>query len=165
MTSVTADTSEPAATAADTSQTPVPPELRKGPPRLIVFVAIVLIVGVTMLVVLFLSGGSTSETGSRADGERLEFTIPAGVFGRVAAGEDVDVIPAELHVDVGDTITIHNEDTVGQIVGPYYVPAGQTVQQTFTENATLEGACTAHKDGRIRIVVGTGGEEATAPAA
>lgn len=153
---MTADTSESAATAAAASPDPVPRELRKGPPRLLVFVAIVLIVAGAMGVAYLLTRGGDSGEASLPAGTVHAFTIPAGSFQRVAAGEDVDVIPAELHVDVGDTISIRNDDTVGQIVGPYYVPAGQTLQQTFTEDATLEGTCTAHKGGRIRIVVGAG---------
>lgn len=135
----------------------LPPELRKGPPRLLVVVVIVLIVAAAMTVGMLLAGGDSPTSGQ---GRVQEFTIPRGAFQRVAAGEDLEVFPAELHVEVGDSIKIRNDDVVGQTVGPYYVPAGQTVVQKFTENATLEGVCTAHKDGRIRIVVGTGGEGA-----
>lgn len=165
---MTADTSGLDTDAADAEPDPLPRELRKGPPRLLVFVAVVVIVAATMGAAYLLTRGSGSGSGpstGAATGTVHEFTIPAGSFKRVAAGEDIDVIPAELHVAVGDTISVHNEDTVGQIVGPYYVPAGQTLQQTFTEDATLEGTCTAHKGGRIVIVVGTGTTEVTAPAA
>lgn len=137
------------------------PELRKGPPRLLVVTVIVLIMAASILVGLLVAGG---DDGAGPDGAAVvvqEFAIPPGSFQRVAAGEDVEVIPAELHLSVGDTIRIRNEDTVGQTVGPYYVPAGQSVQQTFDEDATYEGICTAHKDGRIRIVVGTGGGSGT----
>lgn len=142
----------------------LPPELRKGPPRLLVVAAIVVIVGASMLVGFLIAGGDDRGGSAGEKTAAREFTIPPGSFQRVAAGEDVEVIPEELHVAIGDTIRIRNEDTVGQTVGPYYIPAGQSVQQTFTEDATLEGVCTAHKDGRIRIIVGTGGSGAGAGA-
>lgn len=137
----------------------LPPGLAKGPPRLLVVAAIVLIVAAAIVVGLLIGG-----SGGESAGATHVYTIPPGSFQRLAAGEDLEVIPAEVRVAVGDSISIRNEDAVGQTVGPYYVPAGQTVRQTFTEDATLEGVCTAHKDGRIRIVVGNGGG-AAAPGA
>lgn len=140
----------------------LPRELRKGPPRLLVVAVIVLIVAAAMVGGMLIAN---RDSPTSTQGKVQEFTIPRGAFQRVADGEDLEVFPAELHVAVGDTIKIRNDDVVGQTVGPYYVPAGQTVVQKFTEDATLEGVCTAHKDGRIRIVVGTGGEGAASAGA
>lgn len=96
----------------------------------------------------------TAACGGGGQGAQVhEFVIPEGTYERAAAGEDVGVIPAELEVEVGDRIRIVNEDGVGQTIGPYYVGPQSTLEQEFKTAGVLEGMCTAHPDGSIRIVV------------
>jgi len=130
-------------------------DTRRGPNRLLVFLAVVAIVGVSIAGAMWLTRGGDSGA------ETLVFTIPAGTVERIRNGENPEILPQELHVDVGDKIRIVNRDNVGQTIGPYYVPAGQTVEQTFTEETTLEGLCTAHPSGSIKIVVGSGSPQGT----
>jgi plastocyanin len=103
--------------------------------------------GVVALVVLAL----VALPGLRAD--TVEVEVAPGTADRLAAGEDVDLLPRTLEVAVGDRLEIVNRDDVTHEVGPYTVAAGQTLRQTFTGVGTLEGACTLHPDGVITIVV------------
>ncbi|MFP4235351.1 MAG: hypothetical protein ACLFUG_10515 [Nitriliruptoraceae bacterium] len=85
--------------------------------------------------------------------ETIVVEVEPGTADRLAAGEQVDLLPRTLEVTVGDRIEINNRDEVPHQVGPYTVAAGQSLQQTFTAVGTLEGACTLHPDGAITIVV------------
>jgi plastocyanin len=85
--------------------------------------------------------------------ETIVVEVAAGTAERLAAGEEVDLLPRTLEVSVGDRLEIANRDDVVHEVGPYTVAAGQTLRQTFTTVGTLEGACTLHPSGAITIVV------------
>lgn len=85
--------------------------------------------------------------------ETIEVEVAPGTAQRLAAGEEVDLLPRTLEVSVGDRLEIVNRDEVTHEVGPYTVAAGQTLRQTFTSVGTLEGACTLHPSGSITIVV------------
>lgn len=83
-----------------------------------------------------------------------DYVIPLGTADRIAGGEAVEIVPAELVVEVGEAIRIVNEDTDGHIVGVFYVGAGETLTQRFEEPAVLEGECSVHPSGSftLRIV-------------
>ncbi len=85
--------------------------------------------------------------------EVVRVEVAAGTAARIAAGTPVELLPSTLEVAVGDRLEIVNEDDVLHQVGPYTVAPGQTLQQSFTSPGTLEGACTLHPSGAIRIVV------------
>jgi plastocyanin len=85
--------------------------------------------------------------------ETIVIEVPAGTAERIAAGEDVELLPRVLEVSVGDRLEIRNQDTVAHDVGPYAVEAGQTLQQSFSSPGTLEGTCTLHDSGEFTIVV------------
>lgn len=55
-----------------------------------------------------------------------ELVIPAGTAGKVAAGEDVPTIPAEMSFVLGDVLQVRNEDDVAHQLGPIWVPPGST---------------------------------------
>lgn len=90
---------------------------------------------------------------SQGSGQPLQIEVAAGTAERLAAGEPVELLPPTLEMDVGDRLEIVNEDHVTHQVGPYTVAPGQTLRQSFTSPGTLEGACTLHPSGAIRIVV------------
>lgn len=81
------------------------------------------------------------------------YTIPAGTAKRIAAGEKVSILPAELTVRVGETIRIVNQDDKGQIIGPFWVDAHGTVVQRFAQEGTFEGDCAVHASGKIVLKV------------
>lgn len=82
-----------------------------------------------------------------------DYVIPAGTADRIAAGERLEIVPAELVVRVGESIRIANEDDTDHLVGLFFVGAGQTVTQRFRSEGTLEGECSVHPSGEFRIVV------------
>lgn len=81
------------------------------------------------------------------------YVIPPGTAERVAAGEQVDVIPLRIEAMVGETIEIVNEDDRVNQVGVFVVGPGQTVRQRFTTPGVLEGACDVHPQGTFTIEV------------
>ncbi|MEE8330328.1 MAG: hypothetical protein V3R84_00995 [Acidimicrobiia bacterium] len=82
-----------------------------------------------------------------------EYFIPAGTADRLAAGEEIEILPAELDVHVGELIRIVNEDDRGHFVGIFYVGAGETVTQRFSAPGDFTGLCTIHPSGEIALRV------------
>lgn len=82
-----------------------------------------------------------------------EYLIPAGTWDRINSGEQVEILPARLDVNVGEVIRIINEDDEGHFVGIFYVGAGETVTQRFSSPGEFQGQCTVHPSGEISLVV------------
>jgi hypothetical protein len=82
-----------------------------------------------------------------------EYVIPAGTGDLISDGVDVDIVPRELVVSVGDSIRIVNEDDRGHTVGVFYVGAGETLTQRFDSAGVLEGLCDIHSSGSFTLRV------------
>ncbi len=82
-----------------------------------------------------------------------DYVIPFGTGRRLDGGEDVEVVPSELNVKVGERIRIVNEDNRGAAVGIFWVPANRTVAMEFTTPGTLTGECDVHPSGVFTINV------------
>jgi hypothetical protein len=82
-----------------------------------------------------------------------EFTIPAGTGELLRSGGDVQIIPAELDVRVGETIRIENLDDEGHYIGIFFVGAGEVVSQRFASAGEFVGNCTVHPSGEITLKV------------
>lgn len=82
-----------------------------------------------------------------------EYIIPAGTGDRIDAGEEVDIVPRELVVEVGDSIRIVNEDHEGHTVGVFYVGADESLSQRFDSAGVLEGICDIHVSGQFTLRV------------
>lgn len=82
-----------------------------------------------------------------------DFVIPAGTAERIEAGEEIEIVPAELVVEVGDALRIVNEDSADHIVGVFFVAAGETLTQRFNSEAVLEGECSVHPSGAFTLRV------------
>lgn len=120
---------------------------------------------ITLLVVTMLAGacgGSSDDTASVPELQVVDpdsasydydFVIPAGTGERMDSGEEVEIVPAELDVKVGERIRIVNEDERGAAVGIFWVPAERTVAMEFTTPGTLTGACDIHPSGEFTINV------------
>ena len=95
------------------------------------------------------------ETEAVSDSERatLEYVIPAGAGEALDAGTPLEILPAELEVNVGDTIRIENQDDRGHTVGPFFVGANETLRQRFSTPGEFEGVCTVHPSGQLVLVV------------
>ena len=89
-----------------------------------------------------LAGCADGDSSSSSSSEyTYDFTIPAGTGAKVNKGEYLDLIPHLMLVEVGETIRIINDDDRTHDVGPYSVPAGQTLVQTFTTPGRYTGVC------------------------
>lgn len=81
------------------------------------------------------------------------FTIPDGTGEAMDRGEEVEILPAELAVEVGQVLEIVNEDDRGHLVGPFFVGAGETLRQEFTSPGEFQGICTVHPSGQFVLTV------------
>jgi plastocyanin len=94
-----------------------------------------------------------TEAVSNSDVATFEFVIPVGAGEALDAGTPLEILPAELQVDVGDTIRIENQDDRGHTVGPFFVGANETLTQRFSTPGEFEGVCTVHPSGQLVLVV------------
>lgn len=83
----------------------------------------------------------------------FEYVIPAGAGEALDAGTPLEILPAELQVNVGDTIRIENHDDRGHTVGPFFVGANETLTQRFSTPGEFEGVCTVHPSGQLVLIV------------
>ena len=81
------------------------------------------------------------------------FVIPVGAGEALDAGEPLEILPAELDVEVGEVIEIVNEDDRGHLVGPWFVGAHETLRQQFASPGEYIGVCTVHPSGQIVVTV------------
>ena len=82
-----------------------------------------------------------------------DYVIPAGTAARIDSGEQIDIVPRELTVQVGESIRIVNDDAEGHVVGVFYVGAGETLTKQFTAPGELSGSCTVHSAGEFTLRV------------
>ena len=82
------------------------------------------------------------------------FEIPAGTADRLAAGEDVQILPADLRLGLEDRLVVINSDDRTHQVGPFTIQPGERLARRFSEAATLSGYCSLHTSDRIEIQVG-----------
>lgn len=82
-----------------------------------------------------------------------DYVIPAGTQDRKLRGETIEIMPASLDVEVGESIRIRNDDEAGAFVGIFYVGAGEVVSMRFTTPGTLTGACDFTPGGEFTINV------------
>jgi plastocyanin len=97
--------------------------------------------------------GALIATGDEDAAADYAYVIPDGTGARIAAGEPVEILPAQLDVRVGETIRIVNQDTEGHFVGIFYVGAGETVTQQFASPGEFVGNCTVHPSGQLTLTV------------
>lgn len=81
------------------------------------------------------------------------FYIPAGTGEEIRSGADIEILPAELDVHVGEVIRITNDDSEGHYVGIFYVGPNEEVTQRFASPGEFVGNCTVHPSGTISLVV------------
>jgi len=94
-----------------------------------------------------------TEAVSNSETATLEYVIPVGAGEALDAGTPLEILPAELEVDVGDTIRIENLDDRGHTVGPFFVGANETLTQRFSTPGEFEGVCTVHSSGQLVLIV------------
>ncbi len=118
------------------------------PPR---FALLIYLLAAVALVGAALALGQLVE---QPPGEERVITIPAGTGDRMAAGEDVELIPADLSFRLRDRLVVINNDDQVHQVGPFTVAPGDRLEKEFSEAASIEGFCSLHPSGRITITIG-----------
>ena len=111
---------------------------------------------------LYLLGGllvaaipmAVSRLVDQPDGEAYTIDIPPGTAERLAAGEDVEIVPDELEFKLRDLLIIVNRDSARHTIGPFEVGPGETSEHTFGEAAAFNSYCSLHPAGSIRISIG-----------
>lgn len=99
------------------------------------------------------SSGVQIELAEDATEFQHEYVIPAGTADRIAGGNEVEIVPRELVVNVGEAIRIVNDDDEGHVVGVFFVGAGETLTQRFTAAGELSGQCSVHPSGEFTLRV------------
>lgn len=125
-----------------------PPRRRRRP------VAVAAGVAVVGLAVVLAVVGVWLMVGPEGGGETHVITIPAGTGARIDAGEDVTLVPRELHIDVNDVVRVENEDDRTFDVGPLVVTPHSVLVHEFDRPGRFSGACTLHPEDSFTIVVG-----------
>jgi plastocyanin len=107
--------------------------------------------------VLASCGGDSSQPDTEAASDTgaatFEYVIPVGAGEALDAGTPLEILPAELEANVGDTIRIENQDDRGHTVGPFFVGANETLTQRFSTPGEFEGVCTVHPSGQLVLIV------------
>ena len=88
-----------------------------------------------------------------AGGRTHTFVVPLGTADRVAAGEDVTVIPDDLRLRMSDRLVVINEDSTTHRIASIVVGAGERVETRVSEAVTLTGFCSLHPSGQIAIEI------------
>ncbi len=101
--------------------------------------------------------GLSATTGEvAADPEReLWIVIPQGTQEMIKHGLAADVVPEEIRLEASgrNTLVIRNNDITDHTIGPYFVRAGETVRQRFTQPATFVGTCSIRQQAEVSIIV------------
>lgn len=103
--------------------------------------------------VLVITSLGLSHLVERPEGVERVIVIPSGTAQRLAAGEDVALIPPDLRFRLRDRLVVVNNDHSGHQVGPFAVGPGERLEKRSSEAATLDGFCSLHPSGRITIEV------------
>lgn len=106
-----------------------------------------------MLALVACSGGGGESTSSGIEEPTFEYIIPVGSGEKIAQGEPLDILPRELIAEVGETIAIHNNDTIAHSLGPWFVGPGETLRQRFLTVGVFEGTCSVHPSGAFTVSV------------
>lgn len=83
------------------------------------------------------------------------FEIPTGTWANRSAGNNVEILPQEIHLALGvrDILVLRNLDTVPQIFGPTLIMPNQSFKLPFELASEYQFACTAHASGQMTIIV------------
>lgn len=83
------------------------------------------------------------------------FEIPKGTWARRMSGEDIGILPDEIHLTLGirDILVLRNLDDVPQIFGPALMMPGQSFRLPFERASEYQFACTAHASGQMSVIV------------
>ena len=79
--------------------------------------------------------------------------VAYAMLARLAAGEQVEVLPQTITLRRNDTLVIRNDDTQPVQIGPFPIAPGQRFVQQYVDAGTIDLVCSVHQGERLRIVV------------
>lgn len=79
--------------------------------------------------------------------------IQPGTGARLDAGENVAIIPPDLHFQLRDRLVVENRDSEAHVVGPFTIGAGERLEEPISRVASFDGFCTIHPNGSVTINV------------
>lgn len=103
--------------------------------RLLISILLGLVAAILVSELAFRFLGNTTSRAAQV----VELVIPLGAAQKVAQGEIV--LPAEQVFVVGDTLVVHNEDTVTHTLGPLFIPSGSSASLKLGEPENLSYSC------------------------
>jgi hypothetical protein len=101
-----------------------------------------------------LSWSAVAPIGAPPSREEI-FEIPQGTWARRMAGEQIEILPAEIRLTLGikDVLLLKNLDDVPQLFGPALMMPGQSFRLPFEVASVNLFVCTAHASGQMTVVV------------
>ena len=83
------------------------------------------------------------------------YVIPKGTFARRMAGENIEILPSEIHLTIGvnDVLVLRNQDDVPQLFGPVLIMPGQSFRLPFARPSRYQFACSLHVNGQLEVIV------------
>ncbi|MFT6391248.1 MAG: hypothetical protein ACJA14_000758 [Ilumatobacter sp.] len=106
-----------------------------------------------LIVMALLVGCSGGGGPSVPEVATFSYLIPAGAGFDIEHGKPLDILPGEIQAKLGETIQIVNNDVRAHQLGPWFVGAGETLRQRFTETGTFQGSCSVHPSGEFSVIV------------
>ncbi|MEN9801456.1 MAG: hypothetical protein RLZ37_581 [Actinomycetota bacterium] len=133
----------------------VPNSIPEASPIRIVMATLAFLVPIAVAIaVVFALSSRSSDQPATPSGVVWSYVVPAGSKERADKGMFVeDVLPEQLTISVGDTVTILNEDSVVHSFGPFTVRPGEFQKMTFTEPGYFFGVCTVGGHDTVTITV------------
>lgn len=136
---------------------PEPPAERRSWASLIVVSTIVVLAAVVALAAALASsrsdGGSASTPAASSEPRTIRYLAPLGTGDRIDAGEEVEIIPAELTLHVGDELILLNEDDREHSIAGYQVRPGDTVTISYPRPGLYMNSCSVNTDELVYIYV------------
>lgn len=104
-------------------------------------------------VALVLGAVVLSRVVSQPEGTVHRYEIPPGTAAALAAGEPVDVLPADLELRLRDTLVVVNLDDQAHQVGPFRVAPGEQLSRPADQLSSFSGFCSLHPDRGLDIAI------------
>ena len=154
---MTQQTAMDAATGLDSrgSNNGFPTPMPQASPIRIVMATLAFLVPIAVAIaIVFALADRSNDQPATPSGVVWSYVVPAGSKEKADKGVFVeDVLPEQLTISVGDTVTILNEDSAVHSFGPFTVRPGEFQKMTFTEPGYFFGVCTVGGHDTVTITV------------
>ena len=103
--------------------------------RFLICIAIGLLISIPLSELAFYIQGNTTSRAAKT----IVLDIPPGTSARVAEG--TRVLPQDMIFVLGDTLVVHNLDSVAHTLGPLFIHPGSSASLTLDHIGNLSYAC------------------------